>query len=127
VVGVVLGQPGGALGPNTAAVDAGDALVRSVFAVLHPYTVVAPGQKAAEIEAAWGATALITVARPVVVVGWPGLHVSMAASTRGVHGALPSGAPIGTLRAGVGSTQALVALRTGTVLAGPGVWWRLTR
>ena len=38
VVGAVLGQPGGALGPNTAAVDAGDALVKSVFGALHSFT-----------------------------------------------------------------------------------------
>ena len=38
VVGAVLGQPGGALGPNTAAVDAGDALVKSVFVALHSFT-----------------------------------------------------------------------------------------
>jgi serine-type D-Ala-D-Ala carboxypeptidase (penicillin-binding protein 5/6) len=127
VVGAVLGQPGGALGPNTAAVDAGDALARSAFAALHSYTIVAPGQKAGEIEAAWGATAPMTVARPVVVVGWPGLRVSLATSPRRVDGALPRGASIGTLRAGVGSTQELVALRTDTALAAPGVWWRLTR
>ncbi len=44
VVGAVLGQPAGTLGPNTVAVDAGDALVKSAFAALHPFTVLAPGQ-----------------------------------------------------------------------------------
>jgi D-alanyl-D-alanine carboxypeptidase (penicillin-binding protein 5/6) len=127
VVGAVLGQPGGALGPNTAAVDAGDALVRSVFAALHPYTVFAPGQRAGEVEAPWGLTAPITVARPVVVVGWPGLLVSVASRARAVDGALPKDAPLGTLRVGVGSTGEQVALRTAAALAAPGVWWRLTR
>ena len=50
VVGAVLGQPAGALGPNTSAVDAGDALVKSAFATLHPVTVVAAGQRAGEVE-----------------------------------------------------------------------------
>ena len=45
VVGAVLGQPGGALGPNTAAVDAGDALVRSVFAALHSFNVFARARR----------------------------------------------------------------------------------
>ena len=45
VVGAVLGQPGGALGPNTAAVDAGDALVKSIFGALHNFTLFAPGQQ----------------------------------------------------------------------------------
>ena len=44
VVGAVLGQPGGALGPNTAAVDAGDALVKSVFGAVHSFTLFSPGQ-----------------------------------------------------------------------------------
>jgi D-alanyl-D-alanine carboxypeptidase (penicillin-binding protein 5/6) len=127
VVGAVLGQPGGALGPNTAAVDAGDALVQSVFASLHAYTVFAQGQKAGQLEAPWGSSAPLTVTQSVEVVGWPGLLVSVAARTRAVDGALPSGAPIGTLRAGVGTTRQQVALRTAAVLEGPAVWWRLTR
>jgi hypothetical protein len=61
------------------------------------------------------------------VVGWPGLPVTMTTRTRAVDGALPSGASIGTLRAGVGSTQDQVTLRTAAALAGPGVWWHLTR
>ena len=46
-MGAVLGQPGGALGPNTAAVDAGDALVKSIFGALHDFTLFAPGQEVA--------------------------------------------------------------------------------
>jgi D-alanyl-D-alanine carboxypeptidase (penicillin-binding protein 5/6) len=127
VVGAVLGQPGGALGPNTAAVDAGDALVRSAFATLHPYTVFAPGQKAGQIEASWGSTAPVTVAQPLQVVGWPGLLVTVGTHARAVDGALPSGASIGTLQAGVGTTKEQVTLRTAAALEGPAVWWRLTR
>ena len=55
VVGAVLGQPGGSLGPNTTAVDAGDALVKSTFAAVHGFTAFAPGQKAGEVSAPWGA------------------------------------------------------------------------
>src|SRR6516162_10084315 len=68
VVGAVLGQPGGSLGPNTAAVNAGDALVKSAFASLHTFTVFAPGQQAGEVVAPWGAMAPTTVAQPVTVV-----------------------------------------------------------
>ncbi len=127
VVGAVLGQPGGSLGPNTAAVHAGDALVKSVFAALHSFGVFTPGQKVGEIEAAWGATAPVTVALPVSVVGWPGLTVTIAARPAALHGALPSGAHVGTLHATVGSRSAQVELRTEGALSAPGVWWRLTR
>jgi serine-type D-Ala-D-Ala carboxypeptidase (penicillin-binding protein 5/6) len=127
VVGAVLGQPGGALGPNTAAVDAGDALVRSIFVALHSFTLFAPGQKVAEVDAAWGATAPLTVAQPVTVIGWPGLVASLAIRHRPLDGSWPSGATVGTLRAGVGRHAAQVELRTASPLPGPGVWWRLTR
>lgn len=127
VVGAVLGQPGGALGPNTAAVDAGDALVRSVFVALHSFTIFAPGQKVAEVDAAWGSMAPVTVAQPVDVIGWPGLVATLEVRHGPLDGPLPSGATVGTLRAGVGRISAQVELRTASALSGPGAWWRLTR
>ncbi len=127
VVGAVLGQPGGALGPNTAAVDAGDALVRSVFAALHSFTIFAPGQKVADVVAAWGSMAPVTVTQPVDVIGWPGLVATLDVRHRHLDGPLPSGATVGVLRAHVGRTAAQVELRTASALTGPGVWWRLTR
>ncbi len=127
VVGAVLGQPGGALGPNTAAVDAGDALVRSVFAALHSFTIFAPGQKVAEVDAPWGSMAPVTVAQPVNVIGWPGLVATLEVRHPPLRGPLPSGATVGTVQAGVGSKSAQVDLRTASALSGPGVWWRLTR
>jgi serine-type D-Ala-D-Ala carboxypeptidase (penicillin-binding protein 5/6) len=127
VVGAVLGQPGGSLGPNTAAVDAGDALVRSVFAALHSFTIFTPGQKVADVVAAWGSMAPVTVAQPVNVIGWPGLVATLDVRHRLLDGPLPSGATVGVLRAQVGSTAARVELRTTGALTGPGVWWRLTR
>jgi len=127
VVGAVLSQPSGALGPNTAAVDAGDALVKSVFAALHSFTIFAPGQKVAEVDAAWGSMAPVTVAKPVDVIGWPGLVATLEVRQRPLNGPLPSGATVGTLRAGVGSISSPVDLRTAAALSGPGVWWRLTR
>ena len=106
VVGAVLGQPGGALGPNTAGVDAGDALVKSVFAGLHSYTVFTLGQKVGEVQAPWGGSAPVTVAQPVNVVAWPGLTVALSARLHADKGALPSGAGVGTLHASVGAKSA---------------------
>jgi serine-type D-Ala-D-Ala carboxypeptidase (penicillin-binding protein 5/6) len=127
VVGAVLGQPGGSLGPNAAGVDAGDVLVRSVFAALHSFTIFAPGQHVAQVTAAWGSTAPVTVAKPVDVIGWPGLVATLDVRRRTLGYPLPSGAAVGTLRAGVGRMTAQVELRTARALAGPGAWWRLTR
>ncbi len=125
VVGAVLGQLGGALGPNTAAVDAGDALVRSIFAALHNFTIFAPGQKVAEMRTAWGSVAPVTVAQPVRVIGWSGLVATLTIRHRALKGSLPSGATVGTLGARHGSPR--VELRTAGALSGPGVWWHLTR
>jgi D-alanyl-D-alanine carboxypeptidase (penicillin-binding protein 5/6) len=127
VVGAVLGQHGGALGPNTAAVDAGDTLVKSIFASLHSYPIFTPGQKVGVVHSAWGDTAPVTVAQPVSVVGLPGLGVTLAARPDLAKGSLATGARVGTMRAVVGTNATQVALRTTGPLSAPGVWWRLTR
>jgi serine-type D-Ala-D-Ala carboxypeptidase (penicillin-binding protein 5/6) len=127
VVGAVLGQPGGSLGPNTTAVDAGDALVKSTFAALHSFTAFTPGQKAGEVSAPWGASTPLTVSAPVSVVGWPGLAVTATAHTRPPNGALPAGAVVGAIRTGAGDSATQVTLRTSAPLSAPGFWWRLTR
>jgi D-alanyl-D-alanine carboxypeptidase (penicillin-binding protein 5/6) len=127
VVGAVLGQTGGALGPNTAAVDAGDAVVKSVFGALHSFTLFSPGQHVADLTGAWGSAAAVTVADPVNVIGWPGLVADVAVRHAALSGPVAAGTSIGTLQAGVGQTSAQAELRTTTALAGPGPWWRLTR
>jgi D-alanyl-D-alanine carboxypeptidase (penicillin-binding protein 5/6) len=127
VVGAVLGQPGGALGPNTAAVDAGDAIVKSVFGALHSFTLFSPGQNVADLTGAWGSTAAVTVADPINVIGWPGLVAAVAVRHGALTAPVAAGTSIGTLRAGVGQTSAQAELRTTSGLAGPGPWWRLTR
>jgi D-alanyl-D-alanine carboxypeptidase (penicillin-binding protein 5/6) len=127
VVGAVLGQPGGSLGPNTAAVDAGDALVKSIFAALHSYPVFTPGQNMGLVGAPWGATAPVTVTQPVNVVGWPGLSVTLVTHSDLPKGGLPKGAKVGTLNAIVGTTATRVELLTLAPLSKPGLWWRLTR
>jgi serine-type D-Ala-D-Ala carboxypeptidase (penicillin-binding protein 5/6) len=127
VVGAVLGQPGGTLGPNTAAVDAGDALVKSIFASLHDVTLFAPGQQITQVHAAWGSTAPVTAAQPVSVIGFPGQVATLAVRHVPLTGPLASGVTVGTLRVGVGTTSSQVKLRTAKALSGPNVWWRLTR
>jgi D-alanyl-D-alanine carboxypeptidase (penicillin-binding protein 5/6) len=127
VVGAVLSQPGGALGPNTAAVDAGDALVKSVFGAVRSFTLFAPGQHVTDLAGAWGSTAPVTVAQPITVMGWPGLVATLAVRPVPMSGPVATGATVGTLRAGVGLGSTHAALHTTAPLKGPGLWWRLTR
>jgi D-alanyl-D-alanine carboxypeptidase (penicillin-binding protein 5/6) len=109
-------------------VDAGDALLKSAYASLHSFTVFAPGQQAGQVAAPWGAVAPLVVAQPVTVVGWPGLAVTVTAlRARSLDAPIPSGATVGTLQAGAGSTSVRVPLRTESALGRPGLWWRLTR
>jgi D-alanyl-D-alanine carboxypeptidase (penicillin-binding protein 5/6) len=126
-VGAVLGQPAGSQGPNTTAVHAGDALVKSIFAALHSYPVFTPGQTVGKVVGPSGATAPVTVAQPVNVVGWPGLSVTLVARRDIPKGGLPAGASVGTLAAIVGTTSTHVVLHTAAPLSTPGWWWRLTR
>jgi D-alanyl-D-alanine carboxypeptidase (penicillin-binding protein 5/6) len=127
VVGAVLSQPGGGLGPNTAAVDAGDALVKSVFGALHSFTLFAAGQQAADLRAAWGSQTPVAVTQPVDVIGWPGLDATVIVRHGPLTGPVAAGVVVGTLQAGVGSTSVHAGLRTTGALAGPSPWWRLTR
>ena len=100
-MGAVLGQPGGALGPNTAAVDAGDTLVKSVFGNLHDFTL-SPRASTWQRSRPWGSTATVTVPHPVSVIGWPGLVAILTVRHGALGGHLPSGTGVGTLQAGVG-------------------------
>jgi serine-type D-Ala-D-Ala carboxypeptidase (penicillin-binding protein 5/6) len=127
VIGAVLGQPGGALGPNTAAVDAGDSLVKSIFAGLHSFTLFTPGQPVAHLHAAWGSTAAVTVAQPVSVIGWPGLVATLTIRHGRLDGPVARGTAVATLRVGTNGGSADYVLRTASALSGPGPWWRLTR
>jgi D-alanyl-D-alanine carboxypeptidase (penicillin-binding protein 5/6) len=130
VVGAVLGQPAGALGYNTIAVNAGDALLKSAFAVVHPFTVLTPGQHAGEVDVPWGAAVPLTVGNPVSVIGWPGLVVTVLTrphTLKAPHGSLRTGAPVAALRAESGTNSVVGFLRTEGPLSQPGLWWRLTR
>jgi len=101
--------------------------VKSIFVSLHSFTLFAPGQKAARLDAPWGSAARVTVTQPVNALGWPGLVVTLTVRPPTVDGPVPNGATIGTLRTGGGGSSEGVELRTATALSGPGVWWRLTR
>jgi D-alanyl-D-alanine carboxypeptidase (penicillin-binding protein 5/6) len=127
VVGAVLSQPAEGLGPNTAAVDAGDALVKSVFGAVHSFTLFSPGQHVTDLAVPWGSTAQVTVAQPIDVIGWPGLVATLSVQHAPMRGPVATGATVGTLRAGVGQSSTHAELHTTAPLTGPGLWWRLTR
>jgi D-alanyl-D-alanine carboxypeptidase (penicillin-binding protein 5/6) len=127
VVGAVLGQVGGSLGPNTAAVDAGDQLVKAAFASVGTLPVFSPGQIVGEVVAPWGASTFVTASTAVSALGWPGIAVPVSLHTDIPKAPIPSGTTIGTVTVVEGTQRTVVLLRTSRPLTQPSAFWKLTR
>ncbi len=126
VIGVVLGQTG-PTGPNNAAVDAGDALVKASEFSLGAHTVVPAGHVVGQLTTPWGASTPVTAAAPVTVLGWPGLSVPVSVHLDALGAPLNAGTAVGVLRVRQDGHVTHVVLRTSSPLRGPSAWWRLTR
>jgi D-alanyl-D-alanine carboxypeptidase (penicillin-binding protein 5/6) len=122
----VLGQSG-PNGPNTAAVDAGDALVRAALPGINAVPIFPARHVVGELSAPWGASAPVMVAQPVTVIGWPGLSVPVTARLSTFSVPLVAGAEIGVLQVRQGSHVTTATLQSGAALSGPSASWRLTR
>ena len=126
VIGVVLGQTG-PTGPNNAAVDAGDALVRASEFSLGARIVVPAGRVVGQLTTPWGASTPVTASAAVTVLGWPGLSVPASVHLDRLVAPLTAGTTVGVLRVQQDERVTHVGLRTSSPLPGPSVWWRLTR
>ena len=124
--GAVLGQSG-PNGPNTAAVDAGDALVKAALAGITTVPVFPAGHVVGELSAPWGASASVTVVEPVTVVGWPGLQVVVTVRLNQLTVPVAAGSQVGVLQVHQGSHVSTETLKSATPLAGPSAFWRLLR
>ena len=95
--------------------------MKSVFGALHSFTLFTPGQQVAELTAAWGSTAPVTVAQPISLIGWPGLVATLAVRHGRVGGPLARRRhgrdAAGGRRAGARRTS---ELQTASALSGPG-------
>jgi serine-type D-Ala-D-Ala carboxypeptidase (penicillin-binding protein 5/6) len=127
VVGAVLGQVGGSLGPNTAAVDAGDQLVKAAFASVSARPVLTAGQVVGQVVGSWGAASPVTASTPVTVLGWSGLVVPLTLRTDVPKAPIPAGATVGSITVLAGTRRTDVPLRTTRPLSSPSAFWRLTR
>ncbi len=124
--GAVLGQSG-PNGPNTAAVEAGDALVKAALASITVVPAVSAGHVVGRLGAAWGASAPVVASSSVNVVGWPGLSVSVIARTATLTVPVAAGSAVGVLRVRQGSHVSTAVLKSEGPLTAPSPWWRLTR
>jgi serine-type D-Ala-D-Ala carboxypeptidase (penicillin-binding protein 5/6) len=124
--GAVLGQSG-PNGPNTAAVDAGDALVKAALAAITADPLVPAGHVVGELSTPWGASAPVVVSQPVTVAAWPGLSVPLSARLDQLSEPLAAGSSVGALQVRQGSHVITVTLKSTVSLSGPSAFWRLTR
>jgi serine-type D-Ala-D-Ala carboxypeptidase (penicillin-binding protein 5/6) len=124
--GAVLGQSG-PNGPNTAAVDAGDALVRAALPAITAVPVFPAGHVVGELSAPWGASAPVIVSEPVTVLAWPGLSVPLTAQVKKLTEPLTAGSKVGVLQVRQGSLVITAALKSSASLSGPSASWRFTR
>ncbi len=124
--GVVLGQSGPD-GPNTAAVNAGDALVKAALASITVVPVLSAGHVAGRLVGAWGASVPVTASSSVNVIGWPGLRVSVVARPAKLTVPVAAGTSVGVVQVRQGSRVSTAVLKSTGVLSAPSTWWRLTR
>jgi serine-type D-Ala-D-Ala carboxypeptidase (penicillin-binding protein 5/6) len=124
--GAVLGQSG-SNGPDTAAVEAGDTLVRAALGGITAVPAFAAGHIVGQLSSPWGASAPVMVAEPVTVVGWPGLRVPVTARLDQLTVPLAAGSRVGVLRIRQGSHVSAAPLKSTAALSGPSATWRLFR
>ncbi len=124
--GAVLGQSG-PNGPNTAAVQAGDALVKAASSAITDVAVLSTKQVVGELSVPWGATAPVISSRPVTVLAWPGLRVLLTARLDKLRAPVAAGTKVGVLQARQGAFVISTALTSTATLSGPPPVWRLTR
>jgi D-alanyl-D-alanine carboxypeptidase (penicillin-binding protein 5/6) len=124
--GAVLGQSG-PNGPDTAAVDAGDALMNAALSDLTAAPILQAGRVVGQLLAPWGAWTRVMVSQAVTVPAWPGLRVSVTARLATLTVPVAAGTRVGSLQIHQGSRVIEVALHNTAPLQGPSGLWRLTR
>ncbi len=124
--GAVLGQSG-PNGPDSAAVDAGDALVRAALPAITTVPVIPAGHVVGELSAPWGATAPVVVSKPVTVLAWPGLSVPLAVRLNKLAEPLAAGSKVGILQVRQGANLTTAVLQSTAPLSSASASWRLTR
>lgn len=123
--GAVLGQSG-PTGPDTAAVDAGYALVRAAMSNLSAIPIRV-GQVVGHLVAPWGASSPVRVSQAVTVPAWPGISVPVTSKLDTFTTPVRAGTQVGWLTIHRGSLLVRIAVRTTAPLKGPSVLWRLRR
>jgi len=124
--GAVLGQSG-PNGPDTAAIDAGDALMSAALSDLAVVPILPAGRIVGQLSAPWGVSTPVAVSRTVTVPAWSGTGDAVTTRLATLRVPIAAGTSVGTLDVHQGSRDIDVAVHTTAPLPGPSGLWRLTR
>jgi D-alanyl-D-alanine carboxypeptidase (penicillin-binding protein 5/6) len=127
VVGAVLNQPGQDTEEQLGNVNqiTGD-LLTALRQSLDVITVVPAGTRVGRATAAWHHGTPVRTDKPVRVLGWPGLRITLTATA--THPATVRAQDrVGTLTVHAGTTAETTNARATTTIPAPTTWWRLTR
>ena len=123
VVGAVFNQPGLHTPEQLANVNREvRALLKSVRQTVKQYTLL-PADAVGQVETAWGDSSPIRPAKPLQVVGWPGLSVPVEVTTTAPGSTVTAGQAVGSVEASGVRVDLLADAATGE----PSLWWKLTR
>ncbi|MFG2956273.1 serine hydrolase [Streptomyces sp. NPDC048291] len=131
VIGAVLRQPASAAADNsilTAALNAGDKLIRAAQGALQSATIYKKGDVVGYVDDGLGGRTAVVATKDVTAVGWSGLKVKLSFAPEEVPHTAKAGTAVGTLTVGDGSGSAVqVPVALAKELAEPGFTSRLTR
>lgn len=125
IFAVVLGQEGPSV--LDAVLSASQRLLDAARAAISTVTVRPSTEAVAELSRPWGSAVPATPARPVRVLGWPGLEVGLSFRPRTVGRSEPPGTAVGVLGVTLGGQRRLVPVLTTKGAIGPSLAWRLER
>ncbi|MGH9074714.1 MAG: hypothetical protein ACRDZQ_11445, partial [Acidimicrobiales bacterium] len=122
-------KPAPGQGLIAAALAASRRLLVSAEAAVRPVTVLSPGTRAGRVDAPWLSSPVrATTARPVTLVGWPGLTARLSVVPPGHLGKkVPAGTGAGRVVVALGAQKATVDLTTTRAVPAPSLRWRLGR
>ncbi|MGY5083963.1 serine hydrolase, partial [Streptomyces sp. 900105755] len=131
IIGAVIRQPASAAPDKsilTAALNAGDKLIRAAQAALKSATIYKKGDVVGSVDDGLGGRTPVVATEDVTAVGWSGLKVKLSFAADDVPHTAKAGTKVGTLTVGDGSGSAVqVPVALEKDLAEPGFTSRLTR
>ncbi|MGY5007392.1 serine hydrolase [Streptomyces sp. 900105755] len=130
IIGAVIRQPASAAPDKsilTAALNAGDKLIRAAQGALKSATIYKKGDVVGYVDDGLGGRTPVVATEDVTAVGWSGLKVKLSFAADAVPHTAKAGTKVGTLTVGDGSGSAVqVPVALAKDLAEPGFTSRLT-